>query len=106
MTIALSQDEEWADAEVARLTQQNPRVFDVPNDLGGPVQHFGFDIHDVGSSRDPAESVTDIDAEISRYLAAYRGYFGKEAPHGAVRKGRLAGKYPGTGPSGRPQNVR
>jgi len=46
------------------------------------------------------------DAEISRYLAAYRGYFGKEAPHGAVRKGPLAGKYPGTGPSGRPQNVR
>ena len=105
-TVALSEDYEWADSEVLRLARENPRVFDVPNDLGGPVQHFDFDIHDTGSSRDPSESVTDIDGEISRYLAAYRGYFGKENPHGSTRKGKLAGPYPGTGPSGKPQNVR
>lgn len=67
-------------------------------------QHYPFPVHDTGSSRDPSQSVTDIDSEISRYVAAYRGYFGRENPHGAVRKGRLAGKYPGTTAAGKPQN--
>jgi hypothetical protein len=108
----LSEDEEWAGSEVARLSAEHPDMclsgpgaFDTPNDLGGPVKLFDFQVYDTGTNRDPSESVSDIDAEISRYLAEHAGMFGKEKPHSGNRKGKLAGRYPGTGPSGKPQTV-
>jgi hypothetical protein len=103
MTVALSEDQAYAGAEVARLARENPSAFDTPNDLGGVQQHFPFPVHEV--SRDDTESVTDIDAEINRYLAEHSGMFGRDKPQSGNRKGRLAGRYPGTGPSGKPQNA-
>ena len=114
-TIALSEDEQWADEEVARLQAEHTRVglsapvFDTPNDLGGPQRHFPFVIYDVGA-RDDGDP-TDPDggntaAIIARLQRDHNEYFSPSKAYGANTKGKRAGKYPGTGPSGKPQNVR
>lgn len=110
-TVALSEDQEWADEEIARLAQEHPGVglsapvFDTPNDLGGPVRHFPFPIHDVGTrDDDQTKPSDDALAEVQRYLWIHKS-MSKPKAYGAVTKGKLAGKYPGTGPSGKPQNI-
>ena len=113
-TVALSEDQAWADGEVARLAQEHPRVglsapaFDTPNDLGGVHKYFDFDVYDVGA-RDDGDPTDpdggDTDAIIARLQRDHNQYFSPSKTYGANRRGKLAGKYPGTGPSGKPQNI-
>ena len=113
-TIALSEDEVWADEEVARLQAEHAdaRVglsapaFDTPNDLGGPQKYFDFDVYDTGTVQDDQTKPSDeLLSEVQRYLWIHES-MSKPKAYGSVRKGKLAGRYPGTGPSGKPQNVR
>lgn len=114
MTVALTEDEAWADAEVARLAQEHPRVglsapsaFDTPGDLGGVQRHFDFQVFDVGArdDGDPTDENASTDEIIARLQREHPGMFGRERPQSGNRRGRLAGRYPGTGPSGKPQNL-
>jgi hypothetical protein len=96
MTIALSEDQEWAEGEVLRLAQENPRVFS-PGDLGGVQRAYPFDIYDVGA-RDDGDP-TDPDggntaAIIARLQKEHPGVFGLDKPQSGNRKGRLASPYP------------
>lgn len=72
------------------------------NVSSGPLQkHFDFEIHDVGSHPESGSPSVDVEREVARYLAQC-----SEKPISGNRKGRLAGRYPGTGPSGKPQSYR
>jgi len=112
-TIALSEDEEWAEAEIARLTAEHPtvglaRTFDTPNDLGDMQKHFDFEVYDVGARDDGDPSDTDAAKEIARVLKEHGGtglFDGGGAAYGNSTRGKRAGKYPGTGPSGKPQTA-
>jgi hypothetical protein len=61
-------------------------------------------VHDTGSSGDPSEHDERSHDEIVRLLGVASGMFA-EKPISGNRKGKLAGKYPGTGPSGKPQTA-
>lgn len=72
------------------------------NVSSGPLEkHFDFEIHDVGSHPESGSPSVDVEREVARYLAQC-----SEKPISGNRKGRLAGRYPGTGPSGKPQSSR
>jgi len=72
------------------------------NVSSGPLRaHFDFEIHDVGTHPESGSPGVDVEREIARYLAQC-----SERPQSGNRKGRLAGRYPGTGPSGKPQSYR
>jgi hypothetical protein len=108
-TVALSEDEEWAEAEIARLTQEHPTV-GLGNSQGGPGvahvgKHFDFDIYDTGTVADDATRPSDdLLAEVQRYVWLHKS-MSKPKAYGANTPGKLAGKYPGTGPSGKPQTT-
>ena len=113
-TIALSEDEAWADEEIARLQAEHTRVglsaptFDTPNDLGGVQRYFDFQVYDVGARDDGDPTDPDggnTDAIIARLQRDHNEYFSPSKTYGANTKGKLAGRYPGTGPSGKPQNL-
>jgi hypothetical protein len=61
------------------------------------------------SSRLPHTDRTDENAStdeiIARLQREHPGVFGLDKPVSGNRKGRLASRYPGTGPSGKPQNI-
>jgi len=121
-TIALSEDEEWAEAEIMRLAAKHPTVglagMRDPRNYGTVMvdgqgvtpnvsRHFDFDIHDVGArdDGDPSDPEGADTASVIARLQANHPEFFTEKPYGANRRGRLAGPYPGTGPSGKPQTA-
>ena len=58
---------------------------------------------DDGDPTDPDGGNTD--AILARLAKEHPDLFGKDKAYGANRRGKRAGKYPGTGPSGKPQIV-
>ena len=83
-------------------------MFGPSGDLGGVQRHYPFEVHDVGArdNGDPTDpDGGNTDAIIARLLREHPGMFGRDKPQSGNRRGRLAGKYPGTGPSGKPQNL-
>ena len=99
MTVALSEDEQWADSEVARLQEEHAdarvglaaRTFDVPGDLGGVQRHFPFEVHDVGTVQDDQTKPSDeLLSEVQRYLWIHKS-MSKPKAYGSVRKGKLPG---------------
>jgi hypothetical protein len=91
------------DAEVARLAADYPSAFDGPG--AGPMTFRNLpEVHEV--SRDDTEDDKRSTEEIARLLNDYPDLLSKESPSGANRRGRLAGPYPGSGPSGKPQTAR
>jgi hypothetical protein len=121
-TVALSEDEEWAEAEIARLTAEHPTVglasmrdaknygtvvIDGQGVTPNVNKHFDFQVYDVGArdDGDPSDPGGADTASVIARLQANHPEFFQEKPYGANRRGKLAGKYPGTGPSGKPQTV-
>jgi hypothetical protein len=68
------------------------------------VRHFDFDVDDVGARDDGDPTDDRSHDEIVRLLAKAAGLFA-EKPISGNQKGKRAGKYPGTGPSGKPQTA-
>ena len=77
----------------------------MPNDLGDVQQHFPFPIHDTGTRDDDQTKPSDeLLAEVQRYLWLHKS-MSKPKAYGANVTQKPPGKYPGTGPSGKPQNM-